>query len=42
MSESEHDPFNERDLAHPRARELLVEEFFWEKHRTTGSFRIAE
>ncbi len=25
---SEHDPFNEPELAHPRARELMTEEFF--------------
>ena len=30
MSEADHDPFNERELAHPRARELLVEDFFWD------------
>ncbi|MDA7977615.1 MAG: molybdate metabolism regulator [Pirellulales bacterium] len=27
---SEHDPFNEPDQAHPRARELMVEPFFWD------------
>ncbi len=26
----EHDPFNEPELAHPRARELMVEPFFWD------------
>jgi uncharacterized protein YfeS len=30
MNDSEHDPFNERDLAHPRARELFAEDFFWD------------
>jgi uncharacterized protein YfeS len=30
VSDDEHDPFNEPELAHPRARELLVEEFFWD------------
>jgi Uncharacterized protein conserved in bacteria len=25
----EHDPFNEPETAHPRARELMPEEFFW-------------
>ena len=25
---SEHDPFNEPELAHPRARELMLETFF--------------
>src|SRR5687768_8736750 len=30
MDESEHDPFNEPETAHARARELLVEEFFWD------------
>ena len=27
---SDHDPFNEPDLAHPRARELMREEYFWD------------
>ncbi len=27
---SDHDPFNEPELAHPRARELMPEEFFWD------------
>jgi uncharacterized protein YfeS len=27
---SDHDPFNEPETAHPRARELMVEEFFWD------------
>lgn len=26
----EHDPFNEPELAHPRARELMREELFWD------------
>jgi uncharacterized protein YfeS len=26
----EHDPFNEPELAHPRARELMTEDFFWD------------
>ena len=26
----DHDPFNEPETAHPRARELLVEPFFWD------------
>jgi len=28
--ESEHDPFNEPERAHPRARELMTEEFLWD------------
>jgi uncharacterized protein YfeS len=28
--DSDHDPFNEPELAHPRARELMTEEFFWD------------
>ena len=27
--DSDHDPFNEPELAHPRARELMTEEFLW-------------
>ncbi len=27
---SEHDPFNEPETAHPRARELMKESFFWD------------
>lgn len=27
---SDHDPFNEPELAHPRARELMAEDFFWD------------
>ena len=27
---SDHDPFNEPETAHPRARELMVETFFWD------------
>jgi uncharacterized protein YfeS len=27
---SDHDPFNEPETAHPRARELMAEEFFWD------------
>jgi len=27
---SDHDPFNEPETAHPRARELMVEPFFWD------------
>jgi uncharacterized protein YfeS len=27
---SEHDPFNQPELANPRARELMVEPFFWD------------
>jgi uncharacterized protein YfeS len=27
---SDHDPFNEPEAAHPRARELMTEEFFWD------------
>lgn len=27
---SEHDPFNEPEIAHPRARELMREPFFWD------------
>jgi uncharacterized protein YfeS len=30
MDDSEHDPFNERERSHPRARELLIEDFFWD------------
>jgi uncharacterized protein YfeS len=30
MDDTTHDPFDEPELAHPRARELLVEEFFWD------------
>jgi uncharacterized protein YfeS len=30
MSDEDHDPFNEPELAHQRARELLVEDFFWD------------
>ncbi|MDB4766498.1 molybdate metabolism regulator, partial [bacterium] len=26
---SDHDPFNDPKLAHPRARELMPEAFFW-------------
>src|SRR5262245_39883276 len=29
-ADSEHDPFNEPELANPRARELMREEFFWD------------
>jgi uncharacterized protein YfeS len=27
---SDHDPFNEPEAAHPRARELMIEEFLWD------------
>jgi hypothetical protein len=27
---TEHDPFNEPELAHPRARELMTEPLFWD------------
>lgn len=27
---SNHDPFNEPEIAHPRARELMTEAFFWD------------
>jgi len=27
---TDHDPFNEPEQAHPRARELMVEPFFWD------------
>jgi uncharacterized protein YfeS len=27
---SDHDPFNEPEIAHPRARELMTEDFFWD------------
>ncbi len=27
---SDHDPFNEPETAHPRARQLMTEEFFWD------------
>src|SRR4051812_9259874 len=27
---SDHDPFNEPETAHPRARELMTEEFLWD------------
>ena len=27
---TDHDPFNEPETAHPRARELMVEDFFWD------------
>src|SRR5438270_940715 len=27
---SDHDPFNEPELAHPRSRDLMSEEFFWD------------
>jgi len=30
MTEQEHDPFNEPERAHPRARKLMTEEFFWD------------
>lgn len=30
FNDEEHDPFNEPELAHPRARELMTEEFFWD------------
>jgi uncharacterized protein YfeS len=30
VSDTDHDPFNERELAHARARALLVEDFFWD------------
>jgi uncharacterized protein YfeS len=30
MDDSDHDPFNEPELAHPRARELMTEEFFFD------------
>lgn len=28
--DTDHDPFNEPETAHPRARELMDEEFFWD------------
>jgi hypothetical protein len=28
--DNDHDPFNEPERAHPRARELLVEDFLWD------------
>jgi uncharacterized protein YfeS len=28
--DTDHDPFNEPETAHPRARELMTEEFFWD------------
>jgi uncharacterized protein YfeS len=28
--DTDHDPFNEPQAAHPRARELMTEEFFWD------------
>jgi uncharacterized protein YfeS len=28
--DTEHDPFNEPEIAHSRARELMTEEFFWD------------
>jgi uncharacterized protein YfeS len=30
MKEDDHDPFNEPEIAHPRARELMIEEFLWD------------
>jgi uncharacterized protein YfeS len=30
ISEEDHDPFNNPDSAHPRSRELMVEEFLWD------------
>src|SRR5262245_49686206 len=30
MSDQEHDPFNEPETAHPRARELMTEQFLWD------------
>jgi uncharacterized protein YfeS len=27
---SDHDPFNEPETAHPRARELMIEDFLWD------------
>src|SRR5688572_15342269 len=30
MTTEDHDPFNEPESAHARARELLTEEFFWD------------
>lgn len=29
MEYEEHDPFNEPETAHPKARELMIEKFFW-------------
>jgi uncharacterized protein YfeS len=28
--DTDHDPFNEPETAHPKARELMTEEFFWD------------
>ncbi|QDU54020.1 molybdate metabolism regulator [Aeoliella mucimassa] len=30
MCDEEHDPFNEPELAHPRARELMTDNLFWD------------
>jgi uncharacterized protein YfeS len=35
---SEHDPFNEPETAHPRARELMREPFFWDCVDETAPF----
>jgi uncharacterized protein YfeS len=29
-NDTDHDPFNEPETAHPRARELMTEDFFWD------------
>jgi len=34
----EHDPFNDPDSAHPRARELMTEEIFWDCADEAGPF----
>ena len=34
----EHDPFNDSDSAHPRARELMKEEIFWDCVDEAGPF----
>jgi len=35
---TDHDPFNEPDTAHPRARELMRENFFWDCVDEEGPF----
>ncbi len=41
MADKDHDPFTDRALAHPRAQELLVEDFFWDRADKDGPFGSA-
>ncbi len=38
---TEHDPFNEPERAHPRARELMSESFFWDCVDEEAPFALA-